>query len=92
MTIEETQELTNRVREVLVEYMGITLEELTDEKDLENDLGADSLDIVEICMLLERIFDIEITDSGLEKIKTVKDFVDTVIEAVTTKPPKAKKK
>ncbi|MGI9311398.1 MAG: acyl carrier protein [bacterium] len=68
-TIEE------RVRKVVVEQLGVTDEEVTPEASFVDDLGADSLDTVELVMALEEEFETEIPDDEAEKITTVKDAI-----------------
>jgi len=70
MTLEE------KVINIIVEHLDITKEECVLEASFIDDLGADSLDIVELLMEMEEAFGIEIADEELEKIRTVKDVVD----------------
>ncbi|KUK34848.1 MAG: Acyl carrier protein [Caldanaerobacter subterraneus] len=65
-----------KVRDIVAEQLGIDPEEITMESSFIDDLGADSLDIVELIMALEEEFDIEIPDEDAEKIKTVGDVVE----------------
>ena len=65
-----------RVRNIIAEQLGIDPGEITMESSFIDDLGADSLDIVELIMALEEEFDIEIPDEDAEKIKTVGDVVE----------------
>ena len=68
-----------RVRKILVDQLGdISEDEVTLEASIVDDLGADSLDIVEIVMALEEEFEIEIPDEDAEKIKKVQEIVDYV--------------
>ncbi len=60
-----------RVKEIIVEQLGVKPEEVTNEASFVDDLGADSLDTVELVMALEEEFDIEIPDEDAEKIVTV---------------------
>ena len=64
-----------RVREIICEHLGVGEEEVTPEASFIEDLGADSLDIVELVMALEEGFGIEIPDEDAEKITTVKDAI-----------------
>ena len=70
MTLEE------RVINIIVEQLDVTKEECVLEASFIDDLGADSLDIVELLMEMEEAFDIEIADEELEKIATIQDVVD----------------
>ncbi|CUA82883.1 MULTISPECIES: acyl carrier protein [Pseudidiomarina] len=71
-TIEE------RVKKIIVEQLGVKEEEVKPEASFENDLGADSLDIVELVMALEEEFETEIPDEEAEKIRTVEAAIDYV--------------
>ncbi|MGB9678993.1 MAG: acyl carrier protein [Thermoanaerobacteraceae bacterium] len=66
----------DKVRDIIVEQLGVDPDEVTMESSFIDDLGADSLDIVELVMALEEEFDIEIPDEDAEKIKTVGDVVE----------------
>lgn len=67
-----------KVKEIVVEQLGVEEDEVTLEASFIDDLGADSLDIVELIMALEEEFDLEIPDSEAEKISTVGDVVDYI--------------
>ena len=70
-----------RVRKILVDQLGdISEDEVTPEASIVDDLGADSLDVVEIVMALEEEFEIEIPDEDAEKIKKVQQIVDYIEE------------
>lgn len=71
-TIEE------RVKKIIVEQLGVKEEEVKAEASFENDLGADSLDTVELVMALEEEFETEIPDEEAEKIRTVQAAIDYV--------------
>ncbi|MCP4403675.1 MAG: acyl carrier protein [bacterium] len=64
-----------KVKEIVAEQLGVDVEEVSDEASFIDDLGADSLDTVELVMALEEEFDIEIPDEDAEKISTVKDAI-----------------
>ena len=68
-------ELENRVSEIIVEQLGVTRDELVAQASFIDDLGADSLDIVELVMAMEEAFDVEIPDDDAEKIQTFGDAV-----------------
>ncbi|MBL4889322.1 MAG: acyl carrier protein [Candidatus Lindowbacteria bacterium] len=68
----------NRVKEIVVEQLGVELAQVTSEASFINDLGADSLDTVELVMALEESFDIEIPDDQAEKITTVGAAVEYI--------------
>ena len=71
-------ELENRVSEIIIEQLGISRDELVAKANFIDDLGADSLDIVELVMAMEEEFDIEIPDDDAEKIQTIGDAVSYV--------------
>ncbi len=73
------------VREIIVEILDIPVEEIKMESTFEKDLDADSLDIVEMLMLLEEKYDIEIPEETAEGMKTVKDVVDYVEQRLKEK-------
>lgn len=65
----------DKVRDIVVEQLGVEADEVALESTFIDDLGADSLDIVELIMAFEEEFNIEIPDEAAEKIKTVQDVV-----------------
>jgi len=67
-----------RVREIIINELGVEPEKVTDEASFVEDLGADSLDTVELVMAFEEEFGCEIPDDAAEKIVTVKDAVDFI--------------
>lgn len=64
-----------KVRDIVVEQLGVEADDVTIDSTFIDDLGADSLDIVELIMAFEEEFNVEIPDEVAEKIKTVKDTV-----------------
>jgi len=74
--------LEERVAELVVEQLGVSREEVVAEAAFIDDLGADSLDIVELVMALEEAFDVEIPDEDAEKIQTIEDAVSYLKERV----------
>ncbi len=70
--------LEKRVKEIKVEQLGVEEEQVTPEASFIDDLGADSLDTVELIMAIEEEFDVEIPDEEAEKIITVKDAISYV--------------
>ena len=68
-------ETFNKVRDIVVEQLGVEADEVAFESTFIDDLGADSLDIVELIMAFEEEFNIEIPDEAAEKIKSVQDVV-----------------
>ncbi|SFG39598.1 acyl carrier protein [Desulfotomaculum arcticum] len=70
----------NRVKEIIVEQLGVEPEEVKLEASFVDDLGADSLDIVELVMALEEEFDIQIPDEDAEKIRKVGEVIKYIEE------------
>ncbi|MGJ8680932.1 acyl carrier protein [Paraglaciecola sp.] len=70
--------IEERVKKIIIEQLGVKEEEVKSEASFVDDLGADSLDTVELVMALEEEFDTEIPDEEAEKITTVKSAVDYV--------------
>lgn len=70
--------IEDKVKECIVSQLGVNEDEVTPEASFIDDLGADSLDIVELVMALEDKFGIEIPDEDVEKMRTVKDAIDYV--------------
>jgi acyl carrier protein len=67
-----------KVKEIIVEQLGVREEEVIPEASFVDDLGADSLDLVELVMVLEEEFGQEIPDEDAEKIQTVKDAIEYI--------------
>jgi len=76
--------LEERVTDLIVEQLGVSKEEAVLGAAFIDDLGADSLDIVELVMSLEEEFDIEIPDEDAEKIQTIGDAIDYLKEATAS--------
>jgi acyl carrier protein len=76
--VEKTVE--QRVIDIIVEQLKVSLEEVTLEASFIEDLGADSLDLVELIMAMEEEFGLEISDEDAEKIQTVQDAVNYITE------------
>ena len=71
-------ETADRVKKIVVEHLGVEPEKVTPEASFIDDLGADSLDIVELVMAFEEEFNVEIPHDAAEKISTVKDATDYI--------------
>ena len=69
-------DVANRVKDIIVEHLSVDVDKVTDTASFIDDLGADSLDTVELVMAFEEEFGCEIPDDAAEKILTVKDAVD----------------
>ena len=74
--------IEERVKNIIVEQLGVQLDEVKNEASFVDDLGADSLDTVELVMALEEEFDTEIPDEEAEKITTVQSAIDYVVNNV----------
>ncbi len=72
------QELSNKVRELIAYQLEMPLDQVTEEDDLVADLGADSLDTVEVIMAVEDEFEVEILDTDAARLHTVGDYVNFV--------------
>jgi acyl carrier protein len=77
-----SEEIFDKVKEIIIEQLGVAESTITTEASFIDDLGADSLDIVELIMALEEEFDLEIPDSDAEKVVTVGDVVDYIKDNV----------
>ena len=75
----------DKITEIIVEQLGVKAEEVTPEASFVDDLGADSLDTVELVMALEEEFGIEIPDEDAEKIQTVGDAIKYIEEKTASK-------
>ena len=73
-------ETAERVKKIVVEHLGVEPEKVTEEANFIDDLGADSLDTVELVMAFEEEFGVEIPDDAAEKITTVKDAIAFIEE------------
>jgi len=78
-------DIAERVKSIVAEQLGIKKEEIKESSSFIDDLGADSLDTVELVMALEEEFGIEISDEDAEKIRTVGDAIKYIEEKVQTK-------
>jgi len=77
-----SEEVFEKVKGIIVEQLGVAETTVTSEASFIDDLGADSLDIVELIMALEEAFDMEIPDTDAEKVVTVGDVVDYIKDHV----------
>jgi acyl carrier protein len=68
----------DKVKQIIVEQLGVDEGEVTPSASFVDDLGADSLDTVELVMAFEEAFDVEIPDEDAEKIRTVKDAIEYI--------------
>ena len=70
--------IEDKVKKIIAEKLSVELEEVVPEASFVDDLGADSLDLVELIMSMEEEFDIDISDEDAEKLVTVKDAIDYI--------------
>jgi acyl carrier protein len=75
-----SDDIADRVRKIVVEHLGVEDDKVTEGANFIDDLGADSLDTVELVMAFEEEFGIEIPDDAAEKIVTVKDAISFIAE------------
>ena len=73
-------DIEDRVKKIVVEHLGVEADKVTDDASFFDDLGADSLDIVELVMAFEEEFGVEIPDDAADKIVTVKDATNYIEE------------
>jgi acyl carrier protein len=81
--IMNTEEIEKRIIDIVAEQLGVDSNEVKTSSSFEDDLGADSLDSVELVMALEDAFNIEIPDADAPKITKVSDAIDYVTQQVT---------
>lgn len=79
------EEIVKQVKAIIVDKLGVEESEVTESDNFTNDLGADSLDTVELLMEFERVFGIKIPDEETSTIATVKDAIDKVKEKLAGK-------
>ena len=72
------EEIFSKVKAIVAEQLSVEADQVTPEANFQNDLNADSLDVVEMVMALEEAFDVEIPDEAAEAIKTVQDAVNYI--------------
>jgi acyl carrier protein len=68
----------NKVKKIISEKLGVEIEKVVPEASFIDDLGADSLDLVELIMTMEEEFEMDISDEAAEKLVTVKDVIDFI--------------
>lgn len=78
----KTEQIFEKVRTIIVEQLGVEEETVKPDSEFLDDLGADSLDIVEFIMALEEEYGLEIPDEDVEKIVTVNDIVEYISENI----------
>ena len=77
--------ITEKIKSVIAEQLGVKPEEVTDQAKFVDDLGADSLDTVELVMALEEEYGVEIPDEDAEKLTTVGDAIKYIEEKLASK-------
>ena len=71
-------DIADRVKKIVVEHLGVDADKVTDHASFIDDLGADSLDVVELVMAIEEEFGIDVPDEDTQGLKTVQDVVDYI--------------
>ncbi len=79
----DRNEMQKKVVDIIANQLGVDKEMVTPEANVVDDLGADSLDVVELVMALEEAFDLEIPDEEAEKIRTVKDIFEYLAKSLS---------
>ena len=74
----DMSDIADRVKKIVVEHLGVDADKVTENASFIDDLGADSLDTVELVMAFEEAFGVEIPDDAAEKITTVKDAIEYI--------------
>lgn len=77
------EEITIAIRNIIVDQLGLEPDEIKEDSGFVEDLGADSLDVIELVMAVEEEFEIVIPDADAAKVKTVREIVDYVTKLVT---------
>jgi acyl carrier protein len=77
-------DITSKIQTIISEQLGVELEQVTEQASFTDDLGADSLDTVELVMALEEAFEIEIPDDVAQNVKTVEDVIKLINEETAT--------
>ena len=70
--------MLDKIKSIVADQLGVDEDQVTEDASFVDDLGADSLDTVELIMAFEEEFDVEIPDEDAQKIKTVKDVIDYI--------------
>jgi acyl carrier protein len=76
--MEETNMIFDKLKDIIAEQLGVEADEVTNEANIQDDLGADSLDVVDLITTIEDEFDLSIPDEAVEEIKTVGDIVNYI--------------
>jgi len=76
--MEEINMIFEKIRDIIVDQLGVDEDEVTTEANIQDDLGADSLDVVDLIRTIEDEYDLSIPDEAVEEIKTVGDIVNYI--------------
>jgi acyl carrier protein len=79
----DRNEMQKKIVDIIANQLGVDKEIVSPEANVVDDLGADSLDVVELVMALEEAFDLEIPDEEAEKIRTVKDIIEYLAKSLS---------
>jgi len=81
-----SEPIVQRVQELVCDHLGVDRSDVTSNADILDDLGADSLDVVELVMALEEAFDLEIPDEDIEGMRTIGDLESYVVKRAVALP------
>jgi len=79
-------DITEKIKDIIVDKLGINREDIKPESSFTNDLGADSLDTVELMMEVEKEFDVNVPDAEMEKVTTVGEMTEIIEKKIKEKP------
>lgn len=85
MTDKTPMDIRATINKIVSEHLGVPQDKIKDDSDLVNDLGADSLDLIELVIAGEEAFDIKISEEEADKLTTVSSIVDLVVVKTTQK-------
>jgi len=78
----DRNEIFNKIKDIVVEELGISPDKVTEDARFIEDLGADSIGVMELVMKMEEEFDLKIPDEDIEKLRTVGDVINYILEKV----------
>ncbi len=78
----DRNEIFNKIKDIVVEELGVSPDKVTEDARFIEDLGADSIGVMELVMKMEEEFDLKIPDEDIEKLRTVGDVINYILEKV----------